>query len=1041
MQLSLQLLGPFRTAVAGQSIPESRTKKIEALLIYLVMESNQAHRREKLVGLLFPEQPDEVARTNLRQTLTRLRKSIQDKVATPPFLLVTRESTQFNRASDHVLDVTVFQQALRGCPQHQDQRNGRCADCMHLLRTGIELYRGPFLDGFFLEDSAQFGEWVRTYRERFQQAMLVGLQQLADYYKRRGEYATATTYARRHIEIEPWDEAAQRQVMRLLAYQGQRNAALKQYAFVQTMLQDELGVDPTPETATLRDRIATAGDGRPYRLPPREQTIIGRDDELADIHQQLSDPEQRLCTLVGPGGIGKTRLALETGWRVATNYMGPFLHGVYFVPLAGVTTATEQPFSVLMTHLITAVADSMNFTFSGPQPPQQQLIQYLHHKSVLLILDNCEHLVAAVREFSHALLAGTEGVNLLVTSRERLNMAAEWPLSIDGLSFPAQTAVSAELAQLSAIQLFMQRARRVDLHFEADDGNGRCTLTTIGRICRLVQGIPLAIELAAPWVRMLTCAEIAHEIEQNLDALTTSMAHVLPRHRSMRAVFDHSWALLPANEQQTVARLSVFRGGFDRQAVKQIAGATMAQLAVLLDKSLLRRLDGNGGPARYQMQEVLRQYAAEKLRETEEETAVFLQHSRYYLNLVAQQSGNLRGRQQPQALAEIRQEIENIRAAWQYALAHEQFDVIDMAADTLALFYYMRSWSVEGDNLFTEAVMRLQQATETSHQLQTAVTLGKLLARQGWFIFLQGRHDAAQSTLQKSLDILRKANTKADLVYTLDYLAVITYTLGHYEQATQLATEGLVISRELADPYRVAVANNILSQVAFLQGKYEIARQSCEASLAIERKIGNRWSMGFSLTNLGRVSYAQGDYERARTYYLESLAIRQAMHDQRGQAICLNYLGDAAKASGNLGEAVRQYKASLAIAKEIGDLSSVAISLTRLGFTCQEQQRDKEARLYFCGALQQAQAIPQQLDALVGMAMLLAQTEPALAYKLVVKIGDHQAATTETRQLAVSLRQQLPSVEEDVEVTLEGLIDAVVCLEMDRQQRIGKGAN
>ena len=262
LQLSLNFLGPFQASLGGQSIPESRAKKIEALLIFLALEADRAHRRESLVGLLFPDQPDEVARTNLRQTLNRLRKAIQDKEAKPPFLLITRESTQFNRDSNCTLDVWTLQQGLRGCEKHVEKRNGRCTACMQQLQTGLDLVRGPFLDGFFLEDSIPFDEWLLGHRERLQQDVLSGLQQLTHYLESRGEYAAAETYARRQIELEPWDEAAQRQVMRLLAYQGQRNVALRQFKTLSKMLEDELGVEPTTETAVLRDLLQQGTNGR-----------------------------------------------------------------------------------------------------------------------------------------------------------------------------------------------------------------------------------------------------------------------------------------------------------------------------------------------------------------------------------------------------------------------------------------------------------------------------------------------------------------------------------------------------------------------------------------------------------------------------------------------------------------------------------------------------------------------------------------------------------------------------------------------------------
>ncbi|MCP5100556.1 MAG: tetratricopeptide repeat protein, partial [Chloroflexi bacterium] len=556
MQLSLQFLGQFYAAIDEQPIAESRTKKIEALLAFLAMEANTVHRRETLVGLLFPEQSDEAARTNLRQTLTRLRRAIKDKKATPPFLHVSRESTQFNRYSEVVFDVHLFNQRLNGCDLHKGHRNGRCATCMSHLEGGLALYKGSFLNGFFLKDSTAFDNWIKTHREQLQQAAQSGLQQLATYYEQRGEYAQAEKLARRRIEIEPWDENAQQQLMRLLAYQGHRNTALKQYQEFTALLAEELSVDPIEETKILRDQIATISAQRLRQLPTRELSFVGRQEELAQISLHLASPKTRLLTLVGSGGIGKTRLAIETGWRVAENFLGPFMHGVFFVPLAGVAVDGELTHEELLNRLLVAVAEGLDFSFSGSQDPLQQLVQYIKKKSLLLILDNCEHIAQPTRELLQHVLRGSPNINVLVTSRERLNLQSEWVLEITGLAYPQQYEPHLNLEDYSAVQLFLERARQVDNQFAlTENGRSHCPPTAVTHICQLLYGMPLAIELATPWVRMLTCTEIAQEIEQNLDSLTTSMAHVPARHRSMRAVFDHSWHLLSEAERQTAARL------------------------------------------------------------------------------------------------------------------------------------------------------------------------------------------------------------------------------------------------------------------------------------------------------------------------------------------------------------------------------------------------------------------------------------------------------------------------------------------------------
>ncbi|WP_420629547.1 AfsR/SARP family transcriptional regulator [Candidatus Leptofilum sp.] len=908
MHLTLNFFGGFHAAVDEQPISESRAKRIEALLIFLAMEAHRPHRREVLIGLLFPDMPDEAARTNLRQTLSRLRRAISDAKAETPFLHTSRESTQFNQASSHALDVRHFQAGLTGCEAHRGSRDSGCSDCIALMETAVSHYKGSFLDGFFLEDSAAFDEWVLGYRQQFQADALAVLDELTQYHERRGEYEQAARFARQQLAIEPWREAAQQQLMRVLALLGDRNAALMSYdAFCQTLL-DELGVDPMPETAALAEQIREATAERPFQLPPQAQQLVGRGEEQAQLSAQLANPDQRLHTIVGPGGIGKTSLALALGWQAATAHLGPFLHGVYFVPLADVALVDSTEFNPL----VTAVAEAIGFTFAGSRDPQAQLMGYLKNKKMLLLLDNLEHLMAAGRQLILQLYQQSPEVNILVTSRERLNLVGEWALPLAGLPTDSADATS------PAMTLFVQRAQQVEARFSLTDV-GDCPETAVARICQLLEGLPLAIELAAAWVRLLSCPEILDELHQNLDSLGSSNVAQPARHHSLRAVFDYSWQLLTYDEQQTLARLSVFQGGFDRKAAAEVAQAKLPQLSALLDKSFLRRRVGENGRAaasRYEMLMVVRQFAAEHLPGGEALKALQGRYGRYYLDLVAAQEADLQGGNQQQALAIINQEMDNVRQAWRLAVSQGDVAAVDRATAVLSLFLYMRSWFREGLALFTQAV------TELVAQAPRAV-LGKLKARQGWFAFLLGDRGRAERLLQESIDTLRVDGEPAALSYALNYLAVVQYVQDNYETGWASCQEALAIGEQHGLTYSQAISNNILSQIAFLQKRYEVALTHSQTSLRLEQTLGNRWSMGFSLVNLGRVAYALGDFATAQTRYEESLAIRQSMEDARGQGLCYLYLGDTAVASQNLPEAEAHYQKSVAIFRQIGDQVTV----------------------------------------------------------------------------------------------------------------------
>ncbi len=559
MHLTLNFFGGFQAAIDGETISESRAKRIEALLIFLAMEASRPHRREMLIGLLFPDMPDDAARTNLRQTLSRLRRAIKDAKAQPSFLLTSRESTQFNPASRHTVDVVQFQEGLAGCQQHRGVRDSACAACMARAETAVSHYQGPFLDGFFLEDSSAFEEWLLGYRQQLQEMALAALDELAQFHERRGEYEQAADFARQQLAIEPWREPAQQQLMRALAHLGERNAALAAYRdFCQT-LEDELGVEPLPETAALAEQIQGAAAERPYHLPPREQNLVGRAEELAQLSAGLANPAQRLHTIVGPGGMGKTRLALEAAWLAATAHLGPFMHGIFFVPLSGVAAVESSAFNPL----VTAVAEAIGYTFAGSAEPQVQLLSYLKDKKMLLVLDNLEHLMQPGRALILALLQQAPSLNLLVTSRERLSLAEEHVLTLSGLPSNPVAGSTEETALSPAMTLFVQRAQQVESRFVLGE-TGDWSATAVAEICQLLDGLPLAIELAAAWVRLLSCPEILAELRHNLDSLGASAIDLPQRHRSLRAVFDYSWQLLTQSEQQTLAQLAIFQGGFER---------------------------------------------------------------------------------------------------------------------------------------------------------------------------------------------------------------------------------------------------------------------------------------------------------------------------------------------------------------------------------------------------------------------------------------------------------------------------------------------
>lgn len=658
-------------------------------------------------------------------------------------------------------------------------------------------------------------------------------------------------------------------------------------------------------TEKIAVRTPTALPGVPVPLTP----WLGREREVDQLLALLPNPEVRLMTITGVGGVGKTRLALQVAQLLGASAPSSFPEGVFFVQLAALPS--QHPFEPL---LATTIASGLGLYLSGEDSAATQLHQYLASRRALLVLDNFEHVLSGA-PFLADLLSYAPAVTLLVTSRERLQLRGERVLALSGLAGVGDGA--------HAHQLFASVAQASSSAFALEAGN----CEAVGRICTLVDGLPLGIELAASLTRTISCAEIADELAQSLDVLATAAPDVPERQRSLRAMFDYSWQQLGALEQQALGRLAVFAGSFTRDAATAIADATLPTLTALIDKSLLLRVPGPGG-ARYELPVVLRQYAAEQLIAAGEDRSTASSHAAYYSAVLAARTDDLRGGPQRAALDVIDAEIAQVRAAWHYARASQDLGVLARMADSLFHFYDIRSWFQEGAQIFGAA----SNALAARRQEPDVTPLwGKLLAREGWFTFHLGRPAEGGALLERSLQTLRAAGASAEQIFPLNYGGAVQAYLGGHEAAAALCNEALAISRGLGDRYGEAIACNILGQSAYDQGRIDEARGWSEQSIAIERTLGNRWSMAFSLLNLGKVCEDQGQYAAARDLFAESLQIRQELGDARGVAICLSRLGDAVAAHGDAAAARAHYERSLALFEEIGNPAGRVSALLALG--------------------------------------------------------------------------------------------------------------
>jgi predicted ATPase/DNA-binding CsgD family transcriptional regulator len=643
--------------------------------------------------------------------------------------------------------------------------------------------------------------------------------------------------------------------------------------------------------------------------------LIGRTRELADIQNQLADPDCRLLTLVGPGGIGKTRLALEIARQ------SNFPNDANFVPLQPLTSPE---------FIVSAIADAMDFQFYGAGDPKQQLLAYLREKSLLLILDNFEHLMEGAPLLSDIHTASPD-VRMLVTSRERLNLREEWVYEVSGLAFP--NATESGIEAYDAVRLFVQNARRTNASFALTADK----MPDVARICRMVGGMPLGIELAAAWVRALSCKAIADEIEQGLDILETQARNIEPRHRTMRAALEPTWARLSDEERKVFMQLSVFRGGFTREAGESVAGASRRILASLVDKSLVQ-LDTSG---RYSLHELLRQYGEEHLQaESDTWQQAHDRHCHYFANFLQRRWEHLTGSRATEAMWEIEAELKNIRAYWQWAVSQPKFAEIEAGLDSLWYFYDRGSHFHEGEKFFAQAAAMLK-----SDSLDTPrrMLLAKVLARQGSLLASLVRYDEALRLLQESVNILRESDALNELAFALFRMGLTVFQAGKHNESLRYFQESLDLYRQVEDGWGIGLTHFWKGIIHQFNGEIEEAWQIYQQSLTILEDLGNSIGIAAVKAQLSMIAITMGNVSEARRLVEEALQLFHEAGVVWGIQYSYDILTRVMLASDDFIEAGRYVLRALAIAIEYDLRNSILVAIGRTARLRNLQKRYQEA--------------------------------------------------------------------------------------------------
>ncbi len=830
----LKTLGLPEIEVDGALLQGFESDKALALLIYLILQRRPLSR-SFLTNFFWSDLPEERGQGNLRRVLHNLNQLC------PTFLEIDRRTVNFSRQNSSQVDLWQFE-TLAPHPHHPQA-----------WETALALYRGPFLDSLEISSGSDFDRWLESQREICLTQALHTLEKLSRYYIDQGNYPRALGLTDRALNLAPWHETFHRQKMYLLAHEGQRTNAIRQYQSCRRILLEELDTRPAPETEQLYQRLRRTE--RRYQVsPPLDPIFIGRQAELGQLAHKLALPNCRLLTLTGPSGIGKSRLALQIAQHC--DYL--FLDGIAFISLAEIQTAQglQQALQTAFDH------------------PAGGLTAYLQDKELLLILDNFENLLTDAERHRSLLqltnlLQTAPHLKILITSCDRLNLSTEWIIALTGL--PVQSPEK----EGTALQLFLERAQQAgSLQPETPEN-----LHLIQQICELLEGHPLAIELAAALVPYLSLAELFQQLQHNLDLLNTAWPDLPLRHRSLRAVFERSWERLSPAEQSCFAALSVFTGGFTRESAAAITGAAFPMLQQLAAKSLIRITAEN----RYQLHGTLRGFAGEKLQQSGHVALIFNRHLDYFAALIdrlEKENGSAIQAPQIQTLAA---DYANLIAALNWARQSGAFETgLHLALGMIGIWDTIQA---PGEGCEWLAALADQARTAPAELRARAYN------RAGGLAWRQGNLAQAKQYQELALPIQRRQGNRKDIAVTLATLALIDTHSGELHLALERGREGLHIFQELDDRPNIALTLNNLGMSSVESGALEQAQSYLQESLALYLELGLKRGRLMVLNNLGNVARYQSDFARATAHFEEALELARELNDLPTQSIIYSNLG------------------------------------------------------------------------------------------------------------------------------------------------------
>ncbi len=908
--LQFRMLGPFqarRGALTIEANAWGRRKNVQ-LLKYFLAHRGQPLTQEQLLEAIYPEQPTTKSARNLLGRISELRRILEPNLEhgnSSSFILRVGQGTyMFTDDESCLVDIEEFVRHINAGSNHFE--HGDMEAALRECSRAVELYRGEFL----AEDP--YEEWTLIPRERFHAQYIDALLRIAQSHLALRSYERAARGFLRVIHVDPIEERAHRGRMMALYHLGERRQALEVYEECVRTLKEQ-GLEPDDESLALfrsidEQKLPQESEITWHNLPKATTPFFGRTEEIHELLRELNEPSNRVVTLLGPGGIGKSRLALE----VARQSLHTYKDGVFHVDVGRNATAKQ---------MLSAIVASVEIPLQERQDLRQQVLNALQRKEILLIIDNAEHAIEAT-DVLEDIVQETD-VQLLAASRQRLHITSELIVEVQGLDYydgDWQHVDVRALQSFHATQLFVDRMHRVNHRFALT----QAVASDVARICRAAQGMPLAIELAASWGRAASCREIADGIEQNLRHLEALSPQAPSEHRSVRAIFEHTWSLLSADEQRLFAKLSVFHGGVSSHSALHVTQTSLSTLMSLRDKALLQRAPSD----RYVMHELLRQFAEERLNlDSDLRNETHDAHALHFSQSVADCAMALRGPEQIETLDRLQADSDNLRAAWNWNVDQHHFDRLERMLDAYYRYHELRNNWYSLEVLLSRAIDALRPfaaesvcptaTQDPSHPLHRL--FASLLSRLGTVHFHLASYTESQELLEESLTMARHLKARWLEAQSLCALGTTVSTVGEIEKSAPYLQESVRIAREIGDAHEVARCVSKLGILSRLRRQFDEAERHFKECLETYQRLGDPTETAGALLNLGTIYGSRGEATEAERLFQESLRLARQVGHRILTFMNTGNIGYLAYMREDYATAIAMYQESWAVALEIGN--------------------------------------------------------------------------------------------------------------------------